>query len=206
MKYGSSFFVLDVETGGLSSETNPMLEIAVCVVSSELEDLGSYESLITPYGNLEIKQAALDANGITYDLLKSKGKSPDVVCQELIKLFNKYKSGKSLPILVGHNIDKFDLDFLISFFKFNKQDLSKYINNDVTIDTLIWSRLRWTESVNYKLHTCCQNAGIELVNAHRAMVDTVSTKELFKYFMKGLRCSGNELEVKENRYRATFEF
>lgn len=203
MNYKCNWIVLDTETGGLSPDKNPMVEVACCVIDSELDDIYEYESLIKPYDNTKlIQQQALDANKLTLDDI-NKGKDSKIVVEELIQLFKKYKVGNRKPIIVGHNID-FDIGFLVSFFDFHKKNILDYIDEH-TEDTMWLSRWRWLESTNYKLGTCVTNAGIELVDAHRAMMDTRATKELFKYFIRNLRTDSSN-SIKEKRFRDTFEF
>lgn len=205
MEFKANFVVFDLETGGLFSEKNPVLEVAMFVLTNGLEDGDEYNSLIKPYGDLTIEKEALDANGIDLSIVEKIGKDVDVVVDEIIKFLQKQKARKEKPILVGHNIDRFDIPFLNAMFTHCKKDLSKYVNNEFTIDTLWWSRLCWSESPNYKLGTCIQNAGIELINAHRAVTDTRATRELVKKFLKGIRGIGFTA-TEEKRVRENFQF
>lgn len=205
MEFKANFVVFDLETGGLSHENNPVLEVAMFVLKSNLENGDEYDTLVKPYGNLTIQKEALYSNGIDLDVVNNIGKTVDVVVNDLCKFLQNQKVGREKPILVGHNIDKFDIPFLDAMFTFCKKDLSNYVNSDFTIDTMWWSRIRWQESVNYKLGTCIQNAGIELVNAHRAVADTRATRELVKKFLMGLRSDGSTVS-KEKKFRETFEF
>lgn len=206
MKFEANFVVFDLETGGLSEEKHPVIEVAMFVLTNDLENGGSYDTLIKPYGDLEIQPQALAANNIDLDIVEKEGKDVKVVVDELYKFLGKQRVGREKPILVGHNIDNFDIPFLNALFNFGGKDLAKVVNEKFTIDTLWWSRLRWQESLNYKLGTCVQNAGIELVNAHRAVSDTVATRELFKQFLMGLRSGGDPSQIEEKRFRTTFQF
>lgn len=205
MKFEPYYFVFDLETGGLNPIEHPVLEIAICVLDSDLNETEEYSSKIKPYGNYTITEGALKANGLSVEMLNFQGKNCDVVCNKVEALLKKYKNGKNKPILCGHNIKKFDIPFLEEFFKYNKKNLSKYIYEEI-IDTLFWSRVKWQESVNYKLGTCCSNADIELVDAHRALSDTRANKDLVKQFIRNLRNDNGQTKSKEERYRNTFEF
>lgn len=205
MEFKANFVVFDLETGGLSHEKNPVLEVAMFVLTNDLDNGDEYDSLIKPYGDLVIQKEALDSNGIDMGVVENMGKNIDVVVNDLCKFLQSQKVGREKPILVGHNIDKFDIPFLNSMFEFCKKDLSKFVNDNFTIDTMWWSRIRWQESPNYKLGTCVQNAGIELVNAHRAVADTKATRELVKKFLMGLRSNGSTVG-EEKRFRNSFEF
>jgi DNA polymerase III alpha subunit (gram-positive type) len=205
MNFQNFYITLDTETGGLKASDNPVLEIAICVMNHNLEDVFEYNKLIVPYGNYSIQEQAFKANGLNVKLLEDKGEDVSVVCNEMIEILTKYKKGRNKPVICGHNIKKFDFLFLQEMFRFCKKDFLSYINEDFYIDTMWWSRARWLESTNYKLHTCCDNAGIELVDAHRALPDTKANKDLVKYLITNLRSEKNT-EENVSRYRDGFEF
>lgn len=200
-----NFCALDTETTGLKAETAAIVEIACCSFDHSLTDLKEFESgVMKVYDNREIQQGALDANGITREQLRD-GRDPAVVVKELIKYFNSLKVGNAKPVLIGHNLDKFDIPFLDNMFSVFKEDLSKYVNTDFTIDTMWWARCKREEQTNYKLGTCCEIENIELIDAHRAITDTRATKDLAKSFLRGLKSEAGT-QSKENRYRTKFQF
>lgn len=200
-----NFVVFDIETGGLSSEKNPILEIAACSFDIELNDIDEYESGIinVPEGK-EITEGALKANGITREQI-AKGRDPKEVVDEFYKYLGSLKKGNSKVVLVGQNIDKFDIPFICTFFNDYGKDISQVVNIDFTIDTMRWGHVKYPELTNYKLGTLCEENKVELVNAHRAMNDTLATKELAKVFIRSLRSESNVKE-KEVKYRKSFEF
>jgi len=187
MEYKICYVTVDTETGGLSPEKNPMLEIAMVAMNHELEDIGEYSSLIKPYdSNLVTQPQALQANGISLEQLQD---APDslTVAKEIADFLKKRKVGSQKPVLCGHNIDKFDIPFISNFLRFHKIKLEDLVNTDMTIDTMWWCRMKWTESPNYKLGTCVQRLGIELVNAHRALADTKANHQMVRHFLKSIR-------------------
>lgn len=199
------FFVFDIETGGLKAETDAVLEIAVCPIDSELNDLKEYTTgIIKPTSRL-VNEGALKANGITRSQIE-KGEEESVAFEKFLTYLKSMKKGKSLPIPCGHNIDKFDLGFLYLWFEEHGEKLEKYLNLDHTVDTLLRAREVWPEATNYKLGTCCQSVGISLTGAHRALNDTMANKELLKYFLQGSRGLRGKAVEEENRVRKTFEF
>lgn len=202
-----NFVVFDTETGGLSAEKNSVLEIACCSFDINLNDGPEYESgIMKVYDNREVTAGALNANGITMSQVLS-GRDPETVLNEFIKYLSSMCVGRNKPVLCGHNIDSFDVPFLLSLFKFFGKDLTKYANEEFTIDTMWWARTKWPESVNYRLGTCVENAGFELVNAHRALNDTRANRDLVKHFITSLRFDGATTStVEEKKYRETFQF
>lgn len=197
--------VFDLETSGFSSTQNAILEIACCPFNQELVDLKEYESgVMRIYGDREITESALKANGITMDQINN-GRDSKEVADELANYLSKLKVGRNKPVMSGHNIGKFDLPFLEDFMRVHKHDLSKYINMDFYIDTMWFGRLKWSELTNYQLGTCCEAAGVELTNAHRAISDTRANKGLVKDFIRSLRSDGRG-SGKEEYKRPVFQF
>lgn len=206
MRHDFNIVVFDLETGGLSADKNPVVEIAICPISKQLEDLPEYTSLIKPYGDLVIQQQALEANGLTMKEING-GQTVEKVCNEVIKVLKSLKVGKNLPILCGHNIRKFDNPFLKNMFEFCGEDLFKYVDSEQFLDTLEMTRMVWDERPNYKLGTCTSHINQDLVQAHRALPDTRANKELIKHLLKGMRGElGGTTEVKPKRFRDNFKF
>lgn len=208
MDYKCYYCVADLETGGLSSKNNPIVEIALVFLDQDLNLIEKYSTIINAksgsYGRtLKIEDQALKANGLTIEAIL-QGEEPNIVFKEICDLFKKYSLGRNKPILVGHNWRNFDSQFLEEFFNFFKQDLYQYVEK-FCYDTMWMARSKWPKDVgNYKLGTCCEKANIELIDAHEALADTLATAELFKFFIKSLRSEGDEVTAK--KFRHTFQF
>jgi DNA polymerase-3 subunit alpha (Gram-positive type) len=200
-----SIVVFDTETSGLSADKNQLLEIACCPIDIDLNNLKEYESgIMKPYDNREINQGALNANGITMQQIE-RGRDQREVFEEFCDFMSKLSSGRNKPILCGHNILSFDIPFLQNWFSMNKSDLSKFVNLDCSIDTMWWARIKWVESTNFKLGTCCENCNIELNDAHRALFDTRANRDLVKDFIRSLR-SDKRGEGDKEYVRPRFQF
>jgi len=188
-----NFLVYDVETGGLPSKENPafdkmaLTEVALVMVSPELEIIAKTSFLFAPYfDDLIYTSGAASVSGITKQMCIDEGIDPFEaldITQDFISTYNK---SKKKPTLVGHNIIKFDNPFLENWFKACNDDLYKYVNKDPK-DTLDLCHLLFPEAPNYKLGTMCDQFGVELVGAHRALPDTIANAELFIEIMKNLR-------------------
>jgi DNA polymerase-3 subunit alpha (Gram-positive type) len=197
--------VFDLETTGLSATKNQILEIACCPFDIELNNLKDYDSgVMRSYDEREISPQALAANGITMQQIEN-GRDQKEVFQELCEYLSKLSLGRTKPSLGGHNIVSFDIPFLQNWFELNKQDLSKFVNLDFSVDSMWWSRLKWVESQNFKLGTCCENCNIELTDAHRAAQDTKSNRDLIKDFVRSLR-SEKGAAGNSNYVRPKFQF
>lgn len=206
MEFKANILVLDTETGGLDCKKTALVEIACCPFNSQtLENVKEFESLvIAPYdSSKEYTEGALKANGITMSQIKN-GRESKQVFDELCAYLNSLKIGREKPILSGHNL-KFDIGFLNEFFDFHKKNFFDFVNQDFQMDTLWWSRIKFLESTNFKLGTCCENCGIELIDAHRALTDTRSNRDLIKDFIRSLR-SDKRGEGDKEYVRPRFQF
>jgi DNA polymerase III alpha subunit (gram-positive type) len=207
-----NYISCDVETGNLLSKTKravfdvALTEIALVAINKDLEIVDQASWLIKPYSETaEYAKGAEIASGISKQMCEDQGRDIKEVCKEVIQFLKKYKSGSSLPVIFGHNFLAFDSYFVSNFFEYCGEDLMKCVNSEPE-DTIKWARMCWQESVNYKLGTCCENAGITLKDAHRALTDTIATAKLFIHFMKNMRGVGVASSVADvKKFRHTFE-
>ncbi len=210
----NSFVVVDVETGGLISQTKKavvdvaLTEIALVLVSKELEIIDQTSFLIKPYKEgLIYDKGAEEASGISREMCAEQGVELATAFKGVTDFLKKAKQGGKLPVILGHNFLKFDAFFIENLFEFCKEDMNKYMQG-APEDTIKWARLAWPQSNNYKLGTCCDNAGVTLKDAHRALTDTIATAHLWIYFMKRLRGEGQitaNSEASSVTFRASFE-
>lgn len=179
--YECKYFVMDFETGGFTADKNPITEIAVVLLNHRMEIEDRWSSFVYPYNDLRVDKGALEATNLTMAEIMT-GIDQREVYKKMSDWLKKSKCGRfSKPHLVGHNFYKFDMPFLRYLFKLNGDDVDGYI--DYIWDTMRMSQLIWsTDSIlNYQLATCCKRAGVELVEAHRALPDTEATAGLFKF-------------------------
>jgi DNA polymerase III epsilon subunit-like protein len=182
--------VVDVETGGLKYKEHAITQIAVVVVDGKtLEIKEQYSTYVANYGGLTYDQQALDYTHITLRDIETKGINVKIVVEQMIDMAKRYKTGKyGLPIFVGHNFAKFDRDFIANMFAFCGKNEKDFF--DVYCeDTLRMSENCWPDMPKHKLSFCCQAAGVELLDAHDALNDTVATAQLFVYLSRRLRNS-----------------
>jgi DNA polymerase-3 subunit alpha (Gram-positive type) len=206
------YVCFDLETGGLDENKNPITEFACIVYCSEsFEEKFRFESFIKPYDNLILEEGALKHTGINLEMLET-----GILINELVDLlsevFKTFTYGSSRfkykPILVGHNICKFDIPFVK--YAFNRQGLNlhDYVEH-YSEDTLFLGRTKWKGEINkFNLEACCKAAGIELIDAHRAMNDVEANKKLHEFLIKTLR-QKQSISVQsesEQKTRKTFKF
>lgn len=207
-----NYIVYDLETGGLSSETNAITEVAFIAIDGEtLEETGRYTTFVQPYGDLGYDQRALDITGVTMDMINS-GKEAKLVVKEIIDFISGQGKGRGKkPILCGHNIIAFDNKFMSRLFKEHRKDFDKIHNTAQYIDSMWWSRMKSPidedDHGKHALPAACNRAGIELTDGHRAMTDTASNALLVISYLKSLRGAGGAAVVApKHEYREHFNF
>lgn len=201
MSYYKRYIVYDLETGGLVAKRHAITEIAMIALDGDtLEEVGRYEVLIAPYDALYTQEAA-DISEISYEMLEKEGVSIEEAFDGLLDFLDEQKIGSMKPVLVGHNIKKFDNDFLDEqlFKRFNKK-MSKYVN-DYVVDTLEESRRKFKDAAKHTLGAACAEVGVVMEQAHRAMADAMANSKLFVKMEQG----GGNTEVKKKK-RIDFYF
>lgn len=206
------FTCFDLETGGFNPDRCAITEGAFIAYDGvTLEEVARYTDLIQPY-DAQYDKEALESTGITMEMLERKGVPLVNFIDNVANLFNKVHGGGKgkwarKTILVGHNIDGFDIPFLANGFAKAGADILDFVN-EYTEDTLWMSRMKWMgEPGKFNLTSCCERAGIELVDAHRAMNDADANAKLHKYLLRCMRSQGSaNHEIEEEKYRATFHF
>lgn len=188
------FIILDCETGGKSSEENPITEIALLAVDDKFKEVNRFSTFVKPYADLIITKEALDKTNISMKQINNGMEITEVV--KVIIDFCKQikgsdKSSLMNPVIVGHNV-AFDLAFILFAFKLCKKNLADHFSSNngqfVTVDTMQLSRLIWGASLkqgennSFNLGNCCERAGIKLFDAHGAMKDVEATTNLLRYF------------------------
>lgn len=206
-----NYICFDIETGGLVATKNPITEFAMVVYDCEkFEEKFAFETFIKPYDNLSYDPKAMQHTGITFEQLETGIEISELV-DLLVEAFKTYTNGnerfKYKPVLVGHNVSYFDAAFIDYAFKRQGFDLYDYVER-YHEDTLFLGRTKWVSQMRkFNLGACCKQAGIELIDAHRAMNDVQANKLLHQYLVNTLRQSDNfTVGVEKTSVRETFKF
>lgn len=198
MKYINRFVVMDTETGGLPSALKKqatievaLTEVAMVVVDNESLEIITKDSwLIKPYDeSLIYDKGAEIASGISKKMCEKDGIDVEEVYNNIKKILVKNKLGKDKPIIIFHNMS-FDIPFIENLFKLFNDDIYKWI--DRFEDTIQWSRLKFVEKPGFKLGDVANYFSLDLVQAHRALPDTVVTAQIWIKLIKSLRNSESE--------------
>ena len=169
------FVVFDIETTGLNSHTNEIIEIgAVKIKAGRIVD--RYSQLINP--GRSIPYHITEITSITDEQVANEPKIDEVI--------GKFVDFIGDAVLVAHNAP-FDMGFI-------KRDIKKYLNIDLqssVIDTLQMARDLFPDLKKYGLGDLNKTLGLALEKHHRAVDDSQATANMFiifldKYKEKGL--------------------
>lgn len=178
-----SFVVFDIETTGLSSINDSIIEIgAVKIKDCQIVD--TFETFVNP--QIHISSFITKLTGITDDMVK---RYPPI--DEVLPKFLEFIKGSTL---VAHNAN-----FDVTFIKTKAKNLGIEVDNPV-LDTLELSRHMYENLKNYKLDTVAQHLGVSLENHHRAVDDAKATAEIFLKSINKLKENGIEKVNEINSY------
>ena len=157
-QYVKDYVVFDLETTGLSPETDEIIEISGLKVRNG-KVMENFTTLVNP--DRPIPYSATRINGITDEMVQSA---------PLLKpSLNEFLTFIGNDILVGHNIHSFDLNFLRNGAR---RTLGQSIQNDY-VDTLFLAKICLPQLPRHRLTDLAEHFCIETKGAHRALNDCV---------------------------------
>ncbi len=154
-----TYVVFDVETTGLSSYYDTIIELAAVKVKGG-EIIDTFESFVNPHQKLT--DTIIELTGITDDMVKD--------APELDQVLTDFRDFVGDAVLAAHNA-RFDMGFLNMGYKKIGQPQMK----NPVIDTLELARYLYPDLKNFRLNTLCKKFNIELVSHHRAVYDAQAT-------------------------------
>lgn len=164
-KNKTGYVIIDVETTGLDSENDDIIELAaIRVIDHQVADMMSVLVKV----DREIPESIIKLTGITQKMMEEQG----VYLKEaLIMLFDFIESSP----LVSHNIS-FDRAFINEACR---REGVPGIRN-VCKDTLALARRKIDDVQDYKLATLVKHFNIRVEEEHRALADCKMTFELYE--------------------------
>lgn len=213
--------VSDTETSGLPSKGGKgkpallayhdilLVEIAAVVVDiHEMKIVEEYDAIIKPYKEeFTWQSAAEQTHGLSRSHLQANGEDVKNVYRSYAGLLSKFKNPKIGAVLCGHNFQGFDIPFIEALFEAHGDNLYNYVR--WIEDTQKMAYYRSLEQENFKLGTCCRLEGVELVDAHRALVDTRANAYLFMKYIAAMRgaaeTSPQPSTERKSRFREIFQ-
>ncbi|MCI9646269.1 MAG: DNA polymerase III subunit epsilon [Lachnospiraceae bacterium] len=176
-QYVEDYAVFDLETTGISWQRDAIIEIsAIRVRGHRVSD--QYSTLVNPQRH--IPAAASRVNHITDGMVE---RAP--LLAEAMEGFLDFIGD---DILVGHNIQSFDMKFI------NQATNTLYgreVGND-RIDTLILARQCLPGLSRHRLLDVAGHFGISTQGAHRALQDCIMNQQCYERLGKMLQEQGTE--------------
>lgn len=170
----TTWVVFDTETTGLNPTEHTLIEIAAVKMQGS-EMIAEWTELIDPQVPISAKISEL--THITNDMVAGKRK--------LAEVLPDFRAFVGDAVLVAHNAD-FDLGFL----KACAARVGMPAWNNLVLDTLPLARKLYPNERNYRLGTLTKKFSVDLVNAHRALDDTVALAKVYQYMLKDLGQAG----------------
>ena len=179
----------------------------------ELLNNANHKDIAKLYFNNAYNPEALEVTKISTKFLIEEGVEYEEAYRKVKEMLDKHKVGNSKPIIAGHNIgslprriikgkevkpDGFDNPFMEKFFANNKDDWFFSVN-DLIMDTLKMARIKWAELPSYNLGTCANEYGLTLVDAHRALPDTIFNAKVLIKMLRDLRGEGSGSSTYERK-------
>ena len=164
----TTFVVFDLETFGLNSHKNEIIEIgAIKLKGTRIVD--TFSSFVNP--NKIIPKRISEFTHITQDMVDNAPTIEDVL--------PKFLEFTKDAVMVAHN-SAFDMGFI-------RRDAKKYMGIDYkppVIDTLQMARDLYPDLKGYNLDRLNKTFKLSLENHHRAIDDAQSTAKLFIMFLE----------------------
>ncbi len=164
IKYCPDHVIFDIETTGLSPESDAIIEIAALKVSDgEVAD--TFSTLVDP--KMHIPYYASSINGITDDMV-SGSPSIDIALNEFVDFVGE-------DILVGHNIRGFDLKFI-------NRDMVNIRGSELPneyVDTLVVARRYLPDIGSHSLESLAALYKVSYEGAHRALADCYINEQVY---------------------------
>jgi len=165
IKYIPDYVVFDIETTGISVVKDKIVELSAVKVKNGVV-VEEFTELINPKRPIPFE--AYRVNGISDEMVADK---PTI--DKVLPDFLRFSEGE---ILVGHNIDSFDTNFI---YDAAYEALGIEFQNDY-IDTLKLSRMCLPALSHHRLSDVAAHFSIDTTGAHRALNDCVINHKCFE--------------------------
>ena len=194
--YIENYVLFDLETTGISWRSDDVIEIsALRVRNGQVTEC--FSSLVDP--GRPIPWAASRVNNITDDMVAG-----EPTMEEILPQFLEFVGE---DVLAGHNIARFDLNFLYrdSMVRFGLLPGNDYV------DTLLFARQSLPGLPSYALTALAEHYGLTTQGAHRALNDCWVNQQVFERLAReprraAKRCPrcGQPLALRKGRFGAFY--
>ena len=194
--YIENYVLFDLETTGISCRSDDVIEIsALRVRNGQVTEC--FSSLVDP--GRPIPWAASRVNNITDDMVAG-----EPTMEEILPQFLEFVGE---DVLAGHNIARFDLNFLYrdSMVRFGLLPGNDYV------DTLLFARQSLPGLPSYALTALAEHYGLTTQGAHRALNDCRMNQQIFERLAreprreaKGCPRCGEPMALRKGRFGAFY--
>ena len=167
MSFDEEFVAFDLETTGLSSKTDTIIEIGAVIIKNG-EEIDRFQTFVSPGRKLERK--IVELTGITDEMLQD---APSI--EEVLPKFLEFAGNR---VLVAHNSD-FDTGFIRAACE--NQGLAYHFT---AVDTLILSQNILPHLGKFKLDVVANALSLPEFNHHRAGDDALTCGMIMAREMK----------------------
>ena len=157
MNFTDAFVAFDLETTGLSSKNDRIIEIGA-VLMERGQELARFQTFVDP--GVKLQRETIDLTGITDDMLHGAPKLEEV--------FPKFLEFVGDRVLIAHNAD-FDTGFIRAAC-----EKLGYTYNFTSADTLVMSQNLLPHLSKFKLDIVANALSLPEFNHHRAADDAVT--------------------------------
>ncbi len=173
MTFDEQFVAFDLETTGLSSRSDRIIEIGAVIMKNGVE-LDRFQTFVDPQQPLS--QETTQLTGITDEMLKG---APGI--RQALEQFRDFVGDR---VLVAHNAD-FDTGFLLTAFTNNGMEFSY-----TSADTLVLAQTLMPQLKKFKLDIVADALNLPEFNHHRAADDAVTCGMIMAHMLKLLKEQG----------------
>lgn len=181
----SDFVSLDIETTGLSTLYDEIIELAA-VKYRDGKSVGTFSSLVKPIN--PVSDFVTQLTGITNTMLQD---APSL--SEILPVFLNFVGA---DIVVGHNIN-FDINFIYDACE--SLGLTPFSNDFV--DTMRIARRMYKNLPNHKLDTLIDYFDLNHREIHRGLSDCELTANCFQAMIADIDAFEEATKIKRGKYR-----
>ncbi len=180
-----NYIVFDIETTGLDSSYDEIIEIAALKVKNN-KVISQFHSLIKP--TQEIDEYITELTGITNEMVAD---APSI--QQILPKFVEFVGN---DILVGHNVN-FDINFVYDYLCRNEFEGLK--NN--FIDTMRLARKLLPELQHHRLIDLAMFFNVDASNNHRSLKDCEITLNIYEKLKELVFEKYSDIESFKNAFK-----
>uniref|UniRef100_A0A6C0F4F8 Exonuclease domain-containing protein n=1 Tax=viral metagenome TaxID=1070528 RepID=A0A6C0F4F8_9ZZZZ len=179
-EFPTKTFILDFETSGLNPYKVDVIEVAIKVKGTN----DSYSALVKPKSRKRIRHKITEVTGISPKDLYTQGISWEQMYHNLFVWIMERMDPEKTNVFVCHNGHNYDFIILKRMFQemYNELDIdsSEFQYYRVAfVDTLRISRKININARCHKQPYLCEQYGIPVIDAHRAMGDVNCLEQLY---------------------------